>query len=108
MSTTTLDLSARYRVDGYGGVAFYLLGWAQDEMAPEPWLEHLDDDCEHEEPGCWVYPEEPEYVDSTTMVRAVMVGDDREHIIPVDDLTVIEDEDYCHECGQIGCTADGR
>ena len=37
------------------------------------------------------------------MVRAVMVGDDRVHLVDVDDLTVISDEDYCPGCGQTGC-----
>lgn len=38
----------------------------------------------------------------------VYVGDDREQLVEVSELTEIADEDYCHECGQIGCTADGR
>jgi hypothetical protein len=36
-----------------------------------------------------------------------MVGDDREHIVDVDDLTEIAREDYCGVCGQIGCSHDG-
>lgn len=32
-----------------------------------------------------------------------MVGDDRVHLVDPDDLTKIEDDDYCHECGQVGC-----
>jgi len=42
------------------------------------------------------------------LVRAVMVGDDREHTFDVDELTQIDDDAYCAECGQVGCTADGR
>lgn len=38
---------------------------------------------------------------------AVMVGDDRKHTVDVDDLVPLADEDYCHVCGQIGCTHDG-
>ena len=40
--------------------------------------------------------------------RVVMVGDDQEHVVEPGDLVKIDDEDYCHECGQVGCTADGR
>jgi hypothetical protein len=36
-----------------------------------------------------------------------MVGDDRVHVVDVDDLTEISDEDYCPGCGQIGCGAYG-
>jgi len=41
-------------------------------------------------------------------VVVVMVGDDQAHTVDVEDLTQINDEDYCYECGQVGCTADGR
>jgi hypothetical protein len=88
MSVSTvkpLDFDARYTVAGYGGVAFYLTGWAVDDT---------------DEDGDEVY--------SDSMVIAVMVGDDRPHLVDVDDLTVINEDDYCHECGQVGCTADGR
>jgi hypothetical protein len=37
------------------------------------------------------------------MVEAIMVGDDRVHIVDVDDLTKLDDDDYCHSCGQIAC-----
>jgi hypothetical protein len=88
MSVSTvkpLDFDAHYTVAGYGGVAFYLDGWAAA-----------------------YYDEDGEAVESDRFVRAVMVGDDQEHIVDVDDLTVIDEDDYCHECGQVGCTADGR
>jgi uncharacterized protein YlxP (DUF503 family) len=47
-------------------------------------------------------------VSSDSQVRAVMVGDDREHIVDIDDLTELGELDYCAECGQIGCAHDGR
>lgn len=37
----------------------------------------------------------------------VMVGDDKRHTVDKDDCTPIEREDYCGECGQIGCSHDG-
>jgi len=36
-------------------------------------------------------------------VIARMVGDDREHIIDLDDCQLLADNEYCPECGQIGC-----
>lgn len=45
--------------------------------------------------------------ESRDVVRAVMVGDDREFLVNVDDLEPIAREDYCGVCGQIGCTHDG-
>lgn len=32
-----------------------------------------------------------------------MVGDDRTFTFDVDDLSPLDDDDYCSECGQIGC-----
>jgi hypothetical protein len=79
-NSTDIDFDARYTVDGYSGVAFWLKGWAADERIVEDW----DD--------------EPQLSDS--LVIAVMVGDDREHIIDVDDLTPLDDDAYCPGCGQ--------
>ena len=38
----------------------------------------------------------------------VMVGDDREFLFPAEDVTPVDDLDYCLSCGQIGCHHDGR
>ena len=45
---------------------------------------------------------DPDWVD------AVMVGDDHKHRIEASELTVIGEDEYCHQCGQTGCTHDGR
>ena len=42
------------------------------------------------------------------MVYMIMVGDDHKHVIDPEDVTIIDPDAYCHECGQIGCTHDGR
>ncbi len=33
----------------------------------------------------------------------IMVGDDRRHHVDLHDVTPLNDDDYCGECGQIGC-----
>ena len=78
-----IDFDARYTVDGHRGIAFYLLGFVERDTPDTEWdgIREVD----------------------TSQVRAVMVGDDHEHIIDVDDLTAISEDDYCHSCGQIGC-----
>lgn len=86
LGADVLDLDARYSVDGYEGIAFYLRGYVE-RYDPETG-EDIGEDRDY--------------------VRAVMVGDDREHVIDVSDLTRLADEDYCGVCGQIGCTHDGR
>lgn len=80
-----LDLNAKYKVNGYGGIAFYLLGYEMIRDEDYDWsgIEYENSD----------------------RVRAVMVGDDRVHLIDVEDLTPLTDDEYCPECGQIGCTA---
>lgn len=86
MSTTRLDFDARYHVAGYEGVAFYLLGYVKDDKT----------DCCCGDPDCGA---------DHDRVSAVMVGDDRVHLLEVSDLTKLEDHEYCPSCGQIGCGA---
>jgi len=86
---TDIDMDGRYRVDGWPGIAVWVKQW--------PYIERdYDFDLD-------------EYFDFPHDDRAivVMVGDNREHMVDVDDLTKIEDDDYCHSCGQIGCGHDG-
>jgi hypothetical protein len=114
MPEPQLDFDAHYTVAGDGGVAFYLRGYAK-EWTEESWdlactdpahkynlLDESDPEC-HDQ-SCYLY-NEPEEIDRTDMVRAVMVGDDREHLIDVDDLTPLPEDGYCRECGQTGCMA---
>jgi hypothetical protein len=78
------------KVKGWKGVAFNVLGPEMVEQDPEnAWWT-----------GGELAPHE-------CNVRVVMVGDNKVHIVDKDDCTEIPEEDYCHECGQIGCTHDG-
>src|SRR5262245_29002075 len=75
-----------YRVDGYGGIAWSVLGW---ETEP-------DEDTE------W-----SGYEVRTGNVIARMIGDDRNFSFEPEELRPLEREEYCGECGQIGCFHDG-
>lgn len=44
---------------------------------------------------------------SGTNARVVMVGDDRVHEVDLDDLVELKREDFCGQCGAIGCQHDG-
>lgn len=77
------------RVKGWKGVAFKVLG-----------PEMIEVDCLNSHTDYELRPHEHN-------MRVVMVGDDKVHIVDKDDCTEIPEEDYCHECGQIGCTHDG-
>ena len=108
MISTELDMSARYSVAGYVGVAFRLLGWSPEDQYEGDVIVCDDEDCDHAlSEMCWAEGGWS-IVQSDSIVRAVMIGDDREHLVDVGDLTLIADEDYCHECGQLGCGHDGR
>ena len=99
---STLDTSARYSVYQYPGVAFYITGPTK-EWTEESWeIICEEDDCDHESDMCYIY-NEPEEIDSEYRVDAIMVGDDRIFHVFTDDLTLIDDEAYCRDCGQIGC-----
>lgn len=99
-----LDFDARYAVTSMSGVAFALIGWAQNEC-PETCdltCPYPPGSCDHESQECWTF-NPPEFVDNTSVVRAVMVGDDRELEVDRSELKLISDDDYCSGCGQIGC-----
>jgi len=99
-----MDRSKRYMVRGWRGVAFYFAGYPK---VWEPDMAMMTDDAGNEweaETGDGEWVEDTE----SGMVLMVMVGDDHEHKVDATDCTEIGEDDYCHECGQIGCTADGR
>lgn len=75
-----------YSVRGYGGVAWYVLGW----------------ETEPDEDSHW-----SGYEPRTGDVVCVMVGDDHRYVFEESDLTPIKREEYCGVCGQIGCGHDG-
>jgi hypothetical protein len=102
-----IDTDKKYRVDGRPGIAWRVLGYVQEMSEPEWELsccedEEVQDMCDHSSDMCWIF-KQPELIDDFSMVRAVMVGDDEIHEISAFDLVPIEDDEYCHECGQIGC-----
>jgi len=73
-----------YTVEGYRGIAWGVRGW---ETEP-------DEDTE------WSGIE-----NRTGRLVCVMVGDDRRFTFDPDEVHPIKAEDYCPECGQIGCRA---
>lgn len=75
-----------YRVLNDHSIAYRVLGWQT-----EP-----DEDTE------W-----SGYESRTGMVVVVMIGDDHRYLVEESELTPIAREDYCSECGQIGCGHDG-
>lgn len=99
----TLNMQGRFTLAGSPGVARRIVRYAT-EMTEESWtLICEDEDCDHEiSEMCWLY-DEPEEVEDRSRVVVVMVGDDREEIVDVDDLTEIPEDGYCPGCGQTGC-----
>ncbi len=57
-------------------------------------------DCGHSAIGeyCECEPEP-----DTDAAVVVMVGDDVRHRVPAGSLTVLDEDDFCGGCGQIGC-----
>lgn len=83
MAAADFDFSRAYRADGYSeGIAWRATHW---ETVP-------DEDTE------WSGYEVP-----TGRLVAHMVGDDWKFTFDPEDLTPLEDDEYCSCCGQIGC-----
>lgn len=106
VATAPLDTTTRYTVAGFAGIAFYFAGYAKTWTEGE-WVFLGDDNDDPDDEANYVY-DEPEQVEDRSRARMVMVGDDHVFEIDVDDLTQISEDDYCHECGQIGCRGDLR
>jgi hypothetical protein len=75
-----------YRIVG-GSIAWRILGWETEPVEDTEWS------------GC---------ENRTGKLVAVMIGDDGHHAVDPEDVAELADDAYCHECGQIGCTHDGR
>jgi hypothetical protein len=43
------------------------------------------------------------YYPRTGRLVCIMVGDDAHHLFDPEDLELIDDEDVCKSCGQLGC-----
>lgn len=104
-----LDFDATYRVEGMDGIAWQLVGY---ETYPLECEGHPDDGEFNGPIGETFYCDgscnDGEVGTNPDMVIGIMVGDNRKHTIDVAELTVIDEEDYCHSCGQIGCGHDVR
>lgn len=102
----TLNMDGRYQVSYWPGVAVWIKR-QHTETIGEDILVCNEDECPHDlSEMCWIYEEGTVMVPDAYVV--VMVGDDREHVVAVEDLTEIDEDAYCGGCGQIGCGHDGR
>jgi hypothetical protein len=81
--------SPAYRVKGWQGIAFHVLGW-ETETRPGSW------DCE-------IWDENECETVRTGKVVVCMVGDDRHFLEDPEDLTPLCRNEYGGVCGQIGC-----
>jgi hypothetical protein len=100
--TEEFDFDARYKVDEYEGIAWNVVDYAT-EWTEESWT-YIGGDRDDENNYLYNRPEEIE--DRNYMV-CYMVGDDRKFVFGIDQLTKLEEDEYCSECGQIGCKANG-
>lgn len=95
------------KVKGWKGIAFYVVGHPQTRRPEYVYVTDTDEDTGEETEQEYLDIDfqysEGEMVDDTDRYIVVMVGDDRKHIVDVDDCEEISGEDFCSECGQMGC-----
>lgn len=95
-----LKQGQRFQRTGWRGVAWYYhrpLIHHPDEFETQ---EDADDHWADQRAGICGCPESGDHF------YGVMVGDDREFLVDFEDVELIDDDDYCGGCGQIGCTAE--
>jgi hypothetical protein len=110
-----MSLDGFFRVEGYPGIAWIAVEYADTEMVIDQydWCPgHPAEDCGklhaaigelvYCEPGCQ-YEIETDIVPDYDTIICVMVGDNRRFTFDKSDLTEIQEDDFCRGCGQIGC-----
>lgn len=103
-----------YRVRGYDGIAWRALGYETENV--NVILCHNCEYCAIERDGgggrtieqgtcdeCELYYSDEPEAERTGSIACRMVGDDRLFTFDADELTALEDDEYCQVCGQIGC-----
>ncbi len=96
------------KVRGYSGVAFRFDGHPSRQV--EKFIED-EDSCAQ----CLCKQENDEYdghvhgyyeideVVNENKAQCHMVGDDHEFIVDINDCSPLSEDEFCSECGQIGC-----
>lgn len=116
--SNNFDFESAYKVAGHGGIAWRAFGFAfetvevpyENEIYFDPDLHEgmgiYEEDCITNANGDKYFVEtlyDFEDIEDYNRVRMHMVGDDKEWIFDVSDLTPLSEDDYCPSCGQIGC-----
>lgn len=92
------DTGSYVSVKDKGGIAFYIHDWYKTERING----YIDWDERADFESSFVETDREEIVDKTKAI-VIMVGDDDEWVVDTDDLEPISEDDFCYECGQIGC-----
>lgn len=86
MTAEGFDFSKAYRATNWGaGIAWRATGYVTENVYDED-FDGYDEVENHER------------------VVAHMIGDDRNYEFDIEDLEPLDDDAYCRDCGQVGCT----
>jgi hypothetical protein len=84
----------------YPGIACFVRGPVK-HFEPYTYMAHTEDGEEIEVP---CDDGDGEWIDGDgSRLRLVMVGDDREFVVDADEIEPLAEDDFCSDCGQIGC-----
>lgn len=96
------------RVKSFKGCACVYLGPGREFVVPECQGHEPDLDDPRQEQGETFYCdgscEEGEWVEYEDLARVRMVGDDQVHEVTTDECSPLDDDDFCADCGQLGCS----
>jgi hypothetical protein len=96
-----INLKSIYSAKSFPGVAIYIDRFSSEDSYEGDLLICEEESCDHNlSEMCWIEGGYSTVVNYNKVI-GVMVGDDEEHIIPVEDLTELIRE-VC-TCGQLGC-----
>ena len=96
------DTDLVFEVDGYKGIAFRFVKFPKKSVNWDDFVVYNDD-------GDVIYEIEPDPDEELEddiecgQVYVRMIGDNQLHLVDIDDLTILDEEEFCYSCGQVGC-----
>jgi len=88
------------RAESFKGIALYVIGNSKVELDGCS----IDHDPVTYESYCpYCSGDELEIIECDEIYDCIMVGDDQVYRIDEEDLSLIDEDEFCGSCGQIGC-----
>lgn len=103
-SPSEFQLGVNVQCESLPDVACYIKRW--DQQYDPTYIYVGDDDFDTDPDAEWELTGDGEWFENpqSDQVFVVMIGDDKEYLVDFESLQLIDDDEFCSQCGQIGCS----